>query len=61
MKTLKVDQVYDGYTNATPPVPKHKYKVIKVTNSVTPTILDHLDKEQLAVYCEADDWEVTIT
>ena len=62
MKTLKVDQVYDGYdTDTNPPRLKHKYKVTKVTNSTTPCILDHLTIDQLNVYCISEDWEVTIT
>ena len=64
MKTLKVDQVYDGYDydpETETHSPMHKYKVTKVTNSVTPKIMDHLTMEELARYCEAEDWEVTIT
>ena len=61
MKTLKVSQIYDGYTTDDPPKAIHKYRVETVTNSVTPNIMDHLKVAELAPYCESDEWEVTIT
>ena len=63
MKTLVVDQVLDGstYDRATEKhVAKHLYRVVKVTNSITPKIAESLDVNQLFVYCESSDWTVTI-
>ena len=37
------------------------YTVTKVTNSVTPPIHDKLSGDDLEVYCQSDDWSVTIT
>ena len=64
MKTLIVEQrflstthnagVADSFTVI------YQYVVKKVTNSVTPHILDALTKDELDVFCESEDWEVTI-
>lgn len=63
MKTLAVDQVLDGsiYNPVNKKhVPVHRYHVTKVTNSVTPKIGDALSVDKLNVYCESDEWSVTI-
>lgn len=60
MKTLKVDQILDGFDAATRKA-NHVYSVVKVTNSTTPHIMDRLTEIELASYCDSDDWTVTIT
>ncbi len=63
MKTLAVDQVLDGsvYDSETKRhVGTYFYRVTKVTNSVTPKIGDALSVDKLNVYCESDEWSVTI-
>lgn len=64
MKTLNVDQVLDSWTEPKQPgqsgIAIHKYIVTKVTNSVTPKINIYLTEDELVVYCESDEWAVTI-
>lgn len=40
---------------------RYLYKVVKVTNSTCPKIWDHLTQAQVDVYCEDDNWAVTIS
>lgn len=65
MKTLNVEQVYDpdwplDPANQNDPA-RYNYSVVKVTNSTTPQLHRELSAAELDVYCESDDWEVTIT
>jgi hypothetical protein len=61
MKTLLVEQVSQGLdTTVVPAVQKWMYKVTKVTNSIAPAIHDMMSAAEVDVYCEAEEWEVTI-
>ena len=64
MRTLKLEQVvnpeWDNYSNPSDPN-RWLYKVVKVTNSTVPHVFDHLVYLEADSYCEAEDWEVTIS
>lgn len=64
MKTLKLDQLPNSEWKINPDnlddPDRYRWKVITVTNSVTPKIWDLLTQEQVDAYCEDDNWEVTI-
>jgi hypothetical protein len=66
MKTLLVHQIYnsewtpDAKTESGFPMSQHVYKVAQVTDSINPEIGTTLKPEQMNVYCEAEDWKVTI-
>ncbi len=55
-KTLRVEQMV-GFVGAEQVT---VYKVRKVTNCTSPSINETLYTEQLEVYCEARDWQVTV-
>ncbi len=65
MKTLKLDQLPNSEWRINPDnlndPDRYRWKVIKVTNSVTPKIWDLLNQKQVDAYCEHDSWEVTIS
>lgn len=59
-KTLNVDQYlvdYDPITRKT----NNQYRVTRVTNSIKPHVNDGLTADELEVYCDSDDWQVTIS
>jgi len=64
MKTLQLDQVINPDWTITPDglddPDRYRYKVIKVTNSTTPRIWDLLTQEQVNLYCDDEEWGVTI-
>ena len=63
MKRLQVDQMHEGavYNRDTEKhTATYRYKVIKVTNSLTPSIAESLSPEELAYYCDSEEWDVTI-
>ncbi len=64
MKTMKVEHIFnpeyfpgDNPQGRSPKV----YKVKQVTDSITPEINTCLSPDEMDVYCESDDWKVTIT
>lgn len=64
MKTLNVVQVFDrveqSAVDPTRNISRYNYKVMRVTNSIVPNILDLLTGPELDDYCESENWEVTI-
>ena len=63
MKTLIVNQIADGSTydpETEIHTAKYVYGVEKVTNSITPVIGSRLIPVAMEVYCESDEWNVTI-
>lgn len=64
MKTLLLEQNHNPEWHINPDnlddPDRYRYRPMKVTNSTTPVIYDSLTKEQVDVYCESDEWEVTI-
>ena len=66
MKQLVLSQIYNpDYNNTEGPLndpERYVYKVEKVTNSTTPQIAwPHLSVELVEVYCNDENWNVTIT
>ncbi len=63
MMTMQVTQVTDG-SSYDPQTEKHtpvyKYEVDKLTNAVYPPIHSRLSADDMAAYCDNDDWNVTI-
>ena len=63
MKTLTVDQRWNPNATPSPTMldsDKYIYVPTKVTNSTTPKLGDYMTETELAVFCDSDDWEVTI-
>ncbi len=63
MKTLQATQVIDGsiYDPKTQKhTPIYKYEVDKLTNAVHPACHTQLSADEMAAYCDDDDWNVTI-
>ena len=68
MKTMNVTQVLNSHWEPTPGGKVDKngnnyyvYQVDRVTDSTTPEIREILRKEELDLFCESDDWKVTIS
>ncbi len=64
MKTMNVEQIlndnFEG-RHRTPDDPKQwLYRVVKVTNSITPQVGQLLDPPTCRSYCDNNDWNVAI-
>jgi hypothetical protein len=63
MKTLTVKQIKTHLIrrHGEPPPPQHAYKVMQVTDSITPHINDIIHAHDLQdLYCDSEHWKVTI-
>lgn len=65
-KVLLLEQTYNREYNTAQAhdpaytVPRYVYSVREVKNSTTPRIADVLQQSDADVYCEREDWDVTI-
>ena len=62
MKKLTVTQCLNPkfFGDNTPDEPKHEYKITQVINSTIPHIFDVVSESELNIYCEDDEWTVTV-
>lgn len=59
MKTLTVHQI--KRFNVREGEPDYQYKVVQVTDSITPNVGEFIDAYELQdVYCDSEHWKVTI-
>ncbi len=59
MKKLYATQVF-AHTQPDLTKATYEYKITKVLNATTPKIWDLLTQEQIDLYCNNDEWEVSI-
>jgi len=63
MKTLQVTPIFDSSIydpEKQLDIPQYLYKVVKVTNSLVPPVTENISPDDLSVYCDSEDWHVTI-